>query len=498
MATKGTYVAYQPLQPVKYTVGDAYNQLIDFAIKRKDAQEAAKMKAAQDKAKSVDEIFKTLGVNPYSTIDKFTDVATKSYQESFQKIAALRRAAAEDPTNAMDYLAEAERQKSSYESMASVIGSKDFIDRVNERNKTLSSGEYFVDDNIDQTNALLNGMYILKAQNGGVDVYVPENAYADPKDGKMVKKDIGSVMQMMTEPPKKSVLKDFDTSIATQAKTLADEYSTNKDGNRTVEKKFFAENRAKDWINSKYGDYDARYIPQELDEYSKRAFKKQIYSEEDYKKVKDAIITDLSSQVKNVDKTNTKYMEEDIVGKKLTNLNKSLDAAKKKYDLAHPKTSESSSSDLPAGVIPMSTVVKARDKDGNNRFYEMNGMTIKGQLGKGDNAKTVYVTAYYNPKGGQDGRGGVTYGLSLPATNGVGMGTIPLSNKNNQGLATARNYLSNTDFNNLLKAAAKLKSNPNYQKGGTLLREVNEGYRNIDFNEAFDVSTDTSGGLRKK
>ena len=51
MATtpKGNFMAFQPLKPTEYKVGDIYSNMIDGMIKRGEAEKAAELKAAQER-----------------------------------------------------------------------------------------------------------------------------------------------------------------------------------------------------------------------------------------------------------------------------------------------------------------------------------------------------------------------------------------------------------------------------------------------------------------
>ena len=72
MTPKGNFIAYQPLKPVEYKVGDIYSNMIDGMIKRGDAKKAAELKAAQERQKYIGERFDKVKIDPFATTSQLT------------------------------------------------------------------------------------------------------------------------------------------------------------------------------------------------------------------------------------------------------------------------------------------------------------------------------------------------------------------------------------------------------------------------------------------
>ena len=88
MATtpKGNFMAFQPLKPTEYKVGDIYSNMIDGMIKRGEAQKAAEFKRKSDAAKNHSDLMKDWKVDYKTTISPLQDVANESVLYARDKI----------------------------------------------------------------------------------------------------------------------------------------------------------------------------------------------------------------------------------------------------------------------------------------------------------------------------------------------------------------------------------------------------------------------------
>lgn len=319
---QGNAIAYQAVKPVEAVkVGDLYSNLIDNMIKNQNAQKAAELKRAQDDQKYVGERFDKIQINAFATVSSMTDMAERFYKETFDYVSEQRRLAKEDPANSNKYLSNAQRAQSDYMQTATSLGSKDFIDRANAKAEALNSNEYYHDsDELDQYKMVAKTIYDAKInpERGSRNFYVPKNRYSQDGD-EITPMSTGQFLDIMTRLPEKNTLPEFRKLIKDQASVFADSWSKNTNGNNTKEWKGFSEARGSEWFNTTYGEYNANYVPTELQQWSKDVLKKEIKNEEDYNSAKKSIVDNLSSFVPSVNTTDTKYTGAQLEGQRLSN-----------------------------------------------------------------------------------------------------------------------------------------------------------------------------------
>ena len=103
---QGNFVALQALKPKEYKIGDLYLQMTDYLIKKGEAEKAAKIKAAQERQKTWDDVAKNYKVDSFSTIDKFSDDSQKLFRQAYD-LNAYHTSILKDPN-----ASESEKQKS--------------------------------------------------------------------------------------------------------------------------------------------------------------------------------------------------------------------------------------------------------------------------------------------------------------------------------------------------------------------------------------------------
>ena len=139
MATpKGNFMAFQPLKPTEYKVGDIYSNMIDGMIKRGDAKKAAELKAAQEKNKYIGERFDKVKIDPFATTSQLTDAAMDMFKQTYEYVADQRMKAENDPSNAMGYLSNAEKAQNSYLSWAKTLGDAKFIENATKKSNEIA------------------------------------------------------------------------------------------------------------------------------------------------------------------------------------------------------------------------------------------------------------------------------------------------------------------------------------------------------------------------
>lgn len=410
MATtpKGNFMAFQPLKPTEYKVGDIYSNMIDGMIKRGEAKKAAELKAAQERQKYIGDRFDKVKIDPFATTSQLTDAAMDMFKQTYEYVADQRMKAENDPSNAMGYLSNAEKAQNSYLSWAKTLGDAKFIENATKKSNEIASGQYFLDsDETDQWDLFNKGQYKPTLENGEWKVAVPKNRYATDEDP-LKKLTIGEYINLNTVLPPKDLTKDLDKNIKDISAKFADEWSKNTDGNRTTGWKGYADKRGQEWFDNTYGGYDANFVPTELQQFSKRTLKKEIENEADYNEVKTTLLNQLSSYVPLETKTDTRLTPAQQEGQRLSNQQKKKDLQPKVEDPLNGGT-------LTSGNV----ILNIKGKDGVTYNTRTQGISyfVKGNTNDGKTPK-VGVTVYWNPNGGEQGKGGFSYAMNFPSKDG--------------------------------------------------------------------------------
>lgn len=340
--TKGTYSAGIPLKPTELKVGDYYSKYIDDMIKRNDAKKAEYAKMLQEQRKAVGERFKDMKIDPYSTIANFQDFANKQLVDTAKYIGEQRMLAENDLKNSHIYIQRAENAWNDYRTMASSFGSKDFIEKANAKQQALANNDVFSDtDNNERLRMLGYAIPITERdENGRLIFKMPKDGNATDDD-ELGSYSVGEVMATFTSPDEINLLRSnksngnngfLDKQSYDVAKVMADEYSRNTDGNVTNAGEWFSKERGSQWFDSTFGTFNINNIPTVVSQYSRQVLKKKIETEEDFAAAKQGIINHISSLVPTMTERDTKYTAADLEAKRLGNIEKGLDIAKKQAE----------------------------------------------------------------------------------------------------------------------------------------------------------------------
>lgn len=412
MATpQGNFIAYQPLKPVEYKIGDLYSKYIDELIKDNKAKEAAAAKVLQQQQKEMGERFDKIKVDPFATISNLQNMGNDMFRKTADYIAEQRMLAENDPKNRYTHLARAEKAARDYSAISTSFGNKDFVDKATAKMNAFVSGESFLnsDDN-DKLKMISAGMvdYRLDPESGQIQFALPKNAYATDDDP-VQWVSTGEVINLYTNPDEVNLLKNnkangnngfMDTTIPSVAKTMQDEWSSNTDGNRTNSWAKFAKGRAVKWFDSTFGDYNANAIDPILNQYSKQYLRKEIETEEDYKKVKEGIIDNIASYVPTEQDTKTRLTAAELQDRRAGTSLKRAQARKLNKDDDRPVITEANGpiyrSVEGKGIVPYhnATVISLGKKGGTLVAFK-----YKNQNGKGYNVN--YAVLGHDEKGRQ-------------------------------------------------------------------------------------------------
>lgn len=373
---KGNFTALQQLKPTEIKVGEFYNNWVDGYIKRGEADRAAKAKLLADQKKEIGERFNSMKLDPYATLANFSDFAQNSFVETADFVGTQRLLAEKDPANARAYLMRAENAVADYRSLASTFGNKDFIEKANAKQQALASNDVFSETDNNEQLAMLGQAipeYRRDPNTGRMKFGLPKSGVATDEDP-LEWKSTGEIVGLWTSPDEINLLKSnksngnngfLDKQVFDVAKQMADEYSTNYDGNRTNAKKWFSEKRGGQWFDSTFGEFNPNSIPPLIRQYAKSVLKKSINgddAEDVYKQARKGIIDNIASLVGTEKKVDTRETAQDraLKSAQIRKLNERKEAPK-----APPIT-----------IMTEGSVTRKYGNNGDNTVNYKNGTVI--------------------------------------------------------------------------------------------------------------------------
>lgn len=322
---KGNYTAYQQLKPTEIKVVEFYNNWVDGYVKNGEAERAAKAKLLAEQKKEIGERFNSMKLDPYATLANFSDFAQNSFIETADFVGTQRLLADRDPANAREYLMRAENAVADYRSLAATFGNKDFIEKANAKQQALANNDVFSETDNNEQLAILGQAipeYRRDPATGRMKFGLPKSGVATDNDP-LEWKSTGEIVSLWTSPDEINLLRSnksngnngfLDKQVFDVAKQMADEYSTNYDGNRTNAKTWFSEKRGSQWFDSTFGEFNPNSIPPLIRQYAKSVLKKSINgddAEDVYKQARQGIIDNIASLVGTEIKVDTKETAQD-------------------------------------------------------------------------------------------------------------------------------------------------------------------------------------------
>lgn len=473
MATpQGNFSAYIPLKPTEMKVGEIITKWTDNFIKRGEAEKAAKAKLMAEERKSMRDILKDIKTDSFATTSNFQDVGNKLFNDVSKAIAHSKMLAETDFENRYQHMSRAQRLADEYKMIATSFSNKDFIDKYNAKMTALQNKDLFLDTSENEkAHAIARGMWDYRIDSDGSIKFALPNS-GDAKMEEYAKlHSVGEVLNLYTAPDELDMLRNtksngntglLDNVIPDTAKKMQDAWEHNKDGNKTMGWKGFAEERAKQWFDDRYGEYEANNIPVELRQYAKRYLKKSIENKEDYEAVKQGLVNLIGSYVPRENTTDTKHTQAEMEYQRLRNRNLQLQIEEKEWERAMGYPSKRSSGSGGGSGSDDSEVVTiqgySKIKGG---YYDTSGLGTRVSLGEN---KHGFIIANWNPNGGKNGKGGIAFSMGMPAEGG-GISIRPLGRTGDPtGLNTAMQYMSDKQRNKFLEGAGAYYSNVNNRK----------------------------------
>ena len=478
---QGNFVALQALKPKEYKIGDLYLQMTDYLIKKGEAEKAAKIKAAQERQKTWDDVAKNYKVDSFSTIDKFSDDSQKLFRQAYD-LNAYHTSILKDPN-----ASESEKQKSlnilnnvqrDYLSFSTVLKDPKFIEGYQKRKETIDKREYFdKDPDIAVNMAFDAGLSEWGfAEDGSLKAYTPDRF----GDDTVRPKSLGEMVQAYTTLPTPDLVNGkngFLQTIYDAGADLKKKWQTDTGITKQTFEQYSKE-KGQDWLNTFIG---TEYDPNRHNTKSK-----------EWQLAVSLGLKDLNE--KNFGEFRNKV--EEILTIKAPNVQLT--------DVARPTTvnvrtggggSGDDSENEP--IIADNVIELIPSTTGQKTNYLQTGVMIRGSkdTGKTDrygNAikQPVWIKAYW---GGGKGNEKAYYAIMLPTKSG-GFKGKPLSSKyDKQGFQAARKYLTDKEVEKLAKKQSEFFSNPQNRQFGRLITEqLPQDYNDVDFSPYFNTSSNQS------
>lgn len=472
---QGNFSAYIPLKPTEVKMGEIFAKWTDDFIKRGEAEKAAKAKLMAEERKNIRDISKDIKIDSFATVSNFEDMGNKLFNNVSKAIAHSKMMAETDFENRFQHLARAQRLADDYKTIATSFSNKDFIEKYNAKMTALQNNDLFLDTSENEkAQALARGMWDYRIDSDGSIKFALPNSGDASLDDYAKFHSVGEVINLYTAPDELDMLRNtksngntglLDNVIPDTAKKMQDAWEHNKDGNKTMGWKGFAEERAKQWFDDRYGEYEANNIPVELRQYAKRYLKKSIENKEDYEAVKQGLVNLIGSYVPKEDTTDTKHTKYEIENQRLRNIETQLDIDKKQAEKAmgYPslRASARGGSGGGSGSDDSEVVTIKGYSKINGGYYDTSGLGTRVNLGEN---KHGFIIANWNPNGGKNGKGGIAFSMGMPAEGG-GISIRPLGRTGDPtGLNTAMQYMSDKQRNKFLEGAGSYYSDINNRK----------------------------------
>ena len=308
MATpKGNATAYQALKPVTYTIGDMFMKDVDEWVKQGQYEKAAKAKTAAENSARIDDWQKQFKIDPKEVEKNVTDAYVGFFNyttDAINKSMERARSAQTDYERNKEY-ANASKLKQDYLLMTTVFGGTNLMKNSDQLNEKIAGDGVFEGDAKKAIyQSLQSGMLKFEAdenENHAFYFYGSGN-----KDEPAKKYSIGELSGILNTDAETNYLNankwnggnTVDKRIKDEAAKLFTKV-TKGDGNQTISEMKFDRDQAYKEFDSKY-EFNANtaLIDRPLYQYGWRTLgKKAIETEEDFKKVREAYIDDMSRAV---------------------------------------------------------------------------------------------------------------------------------------------------------------------------------------------------------
>ena len=451
---KGNAVALQALKPIENKTADILSGYVFELIKQKKADDAARAKQIADSNKTWFDAYKDLKVDPTVTAKMYQDTSNKLFLETKDLISKAGMLSQDPNLSEQEKIKMynvAQNAQTQYNMFRSTLQNEKALSEYYKGNEDIANGTAFqlsddiaframIDSHSFETKLDENGNIIIRGAKSPLS-----NEYKDYT--------LGEAVALMSKRPEKDLLNGkggFLDQLFNDGEKMKQSWSSDTTGFKTTSWTKFSEENGGKYFDTVFGEYSPNYIDPRLKQYARQILQKDVESKEDFDELKKSVINYMSTAVPTSSKV-------DVARPTVVNVNNGRG---------------NGSGDSENNPIFGSTVMKL----GNNRFYNQDGVIIRGKAETKDVnnytnekiKKDVFVQAYWNPNGinASGGKGNVAYGIVIPVQGGSFV-MRPLGTKEDKtGFNSAKKYLTNAEFVKLAKASNQYFQDPNNRQAG--------------------------------
>lgn len=459
---KGNAVALQALKPIENKTADILSGYVFELIKQGNAEKAAKLKALEDRGAAVDEVVSKMDLKIDATLPQFQEGLNqfgKSYFDKKYEAERLRGYYSPEAQAKKDKLIlEANKIKSDYELAKGFYANPEINTKIKEAQKAIAENKlYKGGKSYSSFLAVMGAPSVAGEENGNFGLYhYEQGADKSIKDNKTVFTPVGDLYNNILALEEDTSAKTW-TEIEKLNATITNRTDSGIVSRETVKLKEQAVRKSiRDMLgvdNTKSLDEQfesVNELPKETKHLYYDLYKKEPQSKEDFIGFEDKILNRIKTKTNESDRV-------DRAKPAVVNVNNGRG---------------NGSGDSENNPIFGSTVMKL----GNNRFYNQDGVIIRGKAETKDVnnytnekiKKDVFVQAYWNPNGinASGGKGNVAYGIVIPVQGGSFV-MRPLGTKEDKtGFNSAKKYLTNAEFVKLAKASNQYFQDTNNRQAG--------------------------------
>lgn len=431
---KGNYTAYQQLKPTEIKVGELYNKWVDGYVKNGEAERAAKAKMLADQKKSAQEMVAKIDPKIFTTLQSFQPQTNEIFNSILENKAILGRMAdsGQIDSNFYNLKAKTDNLASQYLQLSTIVTNPQFLEADKKINEQIREGDIFEgDENMGRWMSIKSGMAQLKANpnTGNIEVIYQNNIKSEDPNKPVKVEQLHEFASNYSS----GVSKNLKSEIEEKLKAVSAEASKkiNSDGITTYDSKAFNEVTARNTITQLMGLDPNKPVEEQFTNVNNLTpFAKQYFygngrlrfpeNGEDLK----VLVDDAVNFAKGYSNTSygrvTSQSAADREGQYWDNKNK-----KKQFYKQDAPSGGSENNPLGSGTLSVGNVVlniKTKGKDGKTTFnnhYQTQGLSyyVSGNTNEGKASK-IGVTTYWNPNGGNNGKGGFSYAMNIPSKDG--------------------------------------------------------------------------------
>ena len=430
--SKGNYTALQQLKPTEIKVGELYNKWVDGYVKNGEAERAAKAKMLIEQKKSAQEINAKIDPKIVNTLLTFQPQINKIWDTIMtdkQKVGQMIDSGKMDS----EYYAlksKNENMFSQYLQLSSILTNPQFLEADKKINEQIREGDIFEgDENMGRWMSIKSGMaQVQEDQNtGNIEVIYQNNIKSEDPNKRAKIEQLHEFASNYSS----GVSKNLKSEIEEKLKAVSAEASKkiNSDGITTYDSKAFNEVTARNTITQLMGLDPNKPVEEQFTNVNNLTpFAKQYFygngrlrfpeNGEDLK----VLVDDAVNFAKGYSNTSygrvTSQSAADREGQYWDNKNKKKQFYKE--DAPSVENNPLGSGTLSVGNVVLN--IKTKGKDGKTTFnnhYQTQGLSyyVSGNTNEGKASK-IGVTTYWNPNGGNNGKGGFSYAMNIPSKDG--------------------------------------------------------------------------------